>query len=598
MQPTETLEAINRVTATETKLFPEQALVKRWLRSGFAPLEVWQWLAGRAPHTKLVNWSPAPAVRRMLTSLGQPLASQSNQHERTALDRNLSLTASLLAFVYGRTPDSMRLCHNQMMAACLLPLYRGLASGSVAEVTAVMRRQLADALTLTALAQEFPDELPNLLRESLDYDQPPYEVIQNSLGVGLERLAQLMLTVSHGWTGADCEQLHTLVGLDVQVDQRPAWGTPAILWRLAGELIADRSEFVVPRDWVQVPVPWNEAGEHCRELAHLLASPAQPDYPANVQHAKADASVQSKNRTPNVDDLSGTLPSSAAKTSEASDVSTSTDSAKASDASKCSDRLVLGPTAPGVIQAAGLTGSDSTVDVSQRAGALAPDVEQEIAETVEALMQTSRDIVRSFEAQVARPLERSKPTEFVVPKMIIAEIRSHNDPAFVAVVRRQLAICRSDDRCMSLIAADVRPDGDAEGNEVADTPLPRSPHGLASWQHRLVNWLSVHPEVSDPHAFVSSQGEIILCLMDIERNAATVLLRQGLVHALTGRAIDGETSTALSRVAIPARFHSGIASVSTPTAGFESEQLIEATYRCLAAAQRHGKASIKSIEVF
>jgi hypothetical protein len=122
--------------------------------------------------------------------------------------------------------------------------------------------------------------------------------------------------------------------------------------------------------------------------------------------------------------------------------------------------------------------------------------------------------------------------------------------------------------------------------------------GLAAWQQKLVNWVCDSPEVREPYAFVSSGGELILCLSDIERNSATSLLRQGLLQVLTGKAVNGDVATALARVQVPARYHSGIASVTSPAASLEAEQLIEATYRCLAAAERHGKAAIKSIEVF
>ncbi len=142
---------------------------------------------------------------------------------------------------------------------------------------------------------------------------------------------------------------------------------------------------------------------------------------------------------------------------------------------------------------------------------------------------------------------------------------------------------------MSLLAVRVSPDGE-EGNMPTLQSL-----GLASWQQKLVNWMSDHPEVREPYAFVSNEGELILSLMDIERNTATLILRQGLIAVLTG-ASDEDGS--LNRASMPARYHAGIGSVSSPAASFEPEQLIEATYRCLDAATRHGKASIKSIEVF
>ncbi len=75
--------------------------------------------------------------------------------------------------------------------------------------------------------------------------------------------------------------------------------------------------------------------------------------------------------------------------------------------------------------------------------------------------------------------------------------------------------------------------------------------------------MSDHPEIRDPYAFVSNEGELILSLMDIERNTATPILRQGLVAVLAG---SPEDDALLSRPPAPARYHAGIGSVSSPTA--------------------------------
>ena len=531
------------MTATDAKLLPEQALAKRWLRSRYAPLEVWQWLAGRAPNAKLTRWSAAPELRRLLSVLGKPLASQSCQQESAALERTLSVTASLLAFIQVKSRGPASACQRRMLAGCLLPLYRGLASGSVDDVTAVMRRQLADALSLSAMLDEFPGELAELVAVAVKQDKMPYEVLKSALNIDLEQVAQYVLTAARNWSGTDEAELHALISHELTAEPRPAWGTPESLWSLAGEITANRSEFVVPRAWMQVPVPWNEASEHWREIAKALdecrtCSDLPPD--------------------PDPED------------------ETDTNQARLSE--------------PSLHE---VTAED--MDAVARL-----KMEIEIANSVDALVMSTRSAVR--QAVQANSSSRHKAfvpaqEEFIIPKVIIAEIRSHNDPAFVAVIRRQLAVCRNDGRSVALIAARVQADGDGEGG--IGTPLPTlKALGLATWQQKLVNWLADHPEVNDPYAFVSSQGELILCLMAIERNAATVLLRQGLVKVLTGRAIEGDAVSTLARVQIPARFHSGIASVSAPTASFEPEQLIEATYRCLAAAERHGKASIKSIEVF
>ena len=191
-------------------------------------------------------------------------------------------------------------------------------------------------------------------------------------------------------------------------------------------------------------------------------------------------------------------------------------------------------------------------------------------------------------------MESTAIMEAVVAKVLMGEVNSHNDPAFISLVGRQLATCRSDDRSVSLLAIRVEPESEQDRSHLQGC----RDDGLALWQQRLVNWLVDHPEVRDPYAFICANGELILCLMDIERNTATSLLRQGLIEVLTGTPVLDDSLSLLARVPVPARYHAGIASVSCPSAAFSSEQLISAAYRCLEAAQRHGRAAIKSIEVY
>ena len=161
-------------------------------------------------------------------------------------------------------------------------------------------------------------------------------------------------------------------------------------------------------------------------------------------------------------------------------------------------------------------------------------------------------------------VNQSEKDDFILPKMIIAEIRSHNDPAFVSVVRRQLAICRSEVRTMSLIAVRVQPENECEGHAIPTLQTL----GLAKWKQKLVNWMADHPDVHQPYAFFSGEGELIVCLLDIERTAATALLRQGLAEVLAGKTLTRDTANPMVRVPIPACYHSGIGSVSAPVASF------------------------------
>lgn len=515
------------MSANGVELVPEQALAQRWLRERFAPLEVWQWLAG-LPHVDIPAGLPLNGrLKLLLAELGAPLAEQSHHDERKSLDHALTLAASLLTFVHGKTRAASAACQHRMLAGCVLPLYRGLAQGSVQEVISVIRWQLTDSLALAALVGEL-DPVADLLACGMSRGEMPQDVLKSSLGINLDQLAERLLVCGYGWSGHDEGELRRLIASDVQHDARPSWGTAKVLWQLAGELTAERAEFIVPRDWIRIPVPWNEASEHWREIARAL---------------------------------------------------------EASTAAATSDHTSGAHGAPTHV-----SGPESSQDDVARL-----KLEIEIADSIDSLVQESRSALR---ARSDNPFAKLRAQllldDFIVPKIMIAEVRSHNDPAFIAVVRRQLASCRNLGSTLSLVALRVQNEGEAEEH---GTPTLTA-LGLSAWQQKLVNWMADHPDVCEPYAFVCSSGELILCLMDMERNAATSLLRQGLQQVLTGKRDGDDFSSSLARAHIPAKYHSGIGSVSSPAASLEAEQLIEATYRCLAAAERHGKAAIKSIEVF
>lgn len=569
MNPTGCSRAEILVTAREENeiLAAEHALAKRFLRSRFVPLEVWRWLAGADPDAARVPWPAPPEVARLLSSLGGTLSRERNAHAQVRTSSDLAWTAGLMHFIHQTVPERALASQHRMLACCVLPLYRGLAGAEAPEVLAAVRRQLADALALSALIREFQPELTELLAAAIAEDKTPYDLLDAALGVDLEQVAQCLLVAGHGWSGRDPDELNDLVSRPIALERRPNWAAREILWRLAGELLANHTQFVVPREWVQVPVPWDEASRHWCELAAALEQDQRPDRqtpPGMPAESLAISQPEQRSREVAVSSpgTNGELPAELPAEPPLEDMDEVT-------------RLKL---------------------------------EIEIADSIDALVQSTRLATQmgggSGDSQDG--FHGGADDDFVVPRVIIAEIRSHNDPAFVAVVRRQLAICRSDERSVSLVAARVQPDEDSASSVSEVIPEDQASEaqpalqslGLAAWQQKLVHWMAEHPEVNDPYAFVSGNGELILCLMDVERNTATMLLRQGLVKVLTGQTIVADTSASLARVQIPARFHSGIASVSAPAASFEPEQLIEATYRCLAAAQRHGKASIKSIEVF
>ncbi len=496
----------------------------------------------------------------------ETLTARCNEHQLNSLRDSMDWGAALFQFVHTRAStvvgSAQQVFMKRMLAGALLPLYRSLACGGVEEVLSVLRRHLADTVALAAVFHEFDEMINESATTATHSEKSPHEMLKSLMQIDLELLAERMLVCGHGWNGRDPSELKELIQRDVQTSKRPPWGEATILWRLAGELIADRAEFVVPRDWIKVPVPWNDVSEHWRTIESLLVSTTRAASGAPINpRPTAEARVNEK---PTPDGRPNTTQLPEATTSASRTSAQHAMNARPHDQADI-DRLRM---------------------------------EIEIANSIDSLLQATRGSVKSVHGESKREgphkPNKSQAVESLIPKIIVAEVRSHNDPAFVSVVRRQLAICRNEERTLCLISVCVLP----ETNEDFETQPTLSSLGLASWQQKLVNWMAEQPEIRDPNAFLSNEGELILCVMDLERNVATNLLRQGLLEVLTGRQVTADVSSTLSRVNLPARYHSGIGSVSSPTANFEAEQLIEATYRCLAAAERNGKAAIKSIEVF
>lgn len=184
---------------------------------------------------------------------------------------------------------------------------------------------------------------------------------------------------------------------------------------------------------------------------------------------------------------------------------------------------------------------------------------------------------------------KSVEADATAPLILIAEIRTANDPVFVSAVRRQLTNCRANDIAYALAMIDVKPENEDDFHSVCGN----RDDGLALWQNKLVNWLSLHPDVQHPRAYVTSEGELILTVAGLDRTEVTTLLRDGLDEVLSeGNAAD------LAKAHSPARYHVGISASTGVGAGLTPDRMVEPAIRCLTAASRLGNASIKSIEVF
>lgn len=467
----------------------------------------------------------------------------------------------------------------RILAASFLPLYRSLATSQLSEGLRESRLRLSETLTLLALCDEIGDDLVQLLDPLNRAMESPTTVLSKQFDIDLTCLAQIVReqlanfdTFQRQFSADGIEQLARFERKQAH-SKTTEWAAPELLWKLAGELISQNSELVLPRTWIETPVPWNSIADHWNKLSLMLcgkaAGQSQPNDMAVTN--TFGRNVATKARNPSASASHSDEAIALATLNELTSMLNSQAPTQQRSATARPMSFVLGE-APEIVDS-------EEMAVSHLASEMLADEPSVVARTDQSTAQSNREAMVSSGAPV------------VIPKVLIAEVRTHNDPVFVKVISRQIAKCRNEERAISLVSMIVQPEDSNDHHDIRE-------NGLALWQQRLVNWLADHPQVVEPHAFLTCEGELLLCLLDLERNETTTLVRNGLVEVLTGKRVDESDGSVLAKVNVPARYHAGIASTSAPGSGFTAEQLIEPAVRCLSAASRHGKASIKSIEVF
>lgn len=512
------------------QLIPEVALASRVLRQCSLPFSLLRWLAApEKPFESEEDFSVPSQIVESLNELVRPLLVGATDWEIQQAEK----AAERLAAICKRVSDqhaSLGLGTGpRLIAASLLPLYRSLATGDLNQGLEQTRHRLFETIVICELCGEFGVELTEVIDYSIAKEISPYESAFEALQVSVVGIGNVLRRSIRGFehetgnfTSEMSDRLFSIESEDIDtIDASIAeWAKPDLLWRLSGEMIAQKSNIVLPRSWCDAAVPWHSISDHWNKLAHLLK----------------------------------TSPSKAAGTG-------ATD-----DSHEPGDDPTIAPA------------SVSAALQESKGGTLRESASEQ---------KTDADV----EVNSPEPDVSSEP-KFIPPKILIAEIMSHNDPVYVNVLKRELATCRNESRAVTVASIVV----------LADDPKRKEFHGSARggirpWQQRLVNNLADHPDIEQPSAFITSDGELLLCILDLDRSEVTRILREGLDEVIGGISPES-TGDDLVKHTPSARYFCGIASTDSPTAGMTPEQMIESTCRCLKAANAQGKSTIKSIEVY
>lgn len=543
----------------------ENALALRLLRMKTVPYDFGLWLSGLSstPLNSIATWID-PNVLRSIEEIIAPNLIDASDNDRIRSTGTDAWIAAILGYSNRRAAELKLNCSRQMMAACLLPLYRSLATGKLPEALEQTRNRLAEMLVLVGIAEELGEDLAQLLQSRGAPETSPYSILKSVLEFDLvlagTQFRQAARTFGSGRN--ELTQRPDSQAVPAQL-ARPrgglVWSDPQLLWQIAGELLANKAEIVLPRPWADIGVPWTQIGEHWHALTHRLANSTAAKRSSENEELlefNADDEIVSEM----IDDL---LAMQADIGETSLDPQCEEPSLDLDDSSRTAGNSVTNQPH----RAHGSPVGAPRLDAAD--GDHQSESEEEFPETD--ILEPSQD-----------------PS---ISKIAIVEITCNTDSMFLNIMRRQIATARNEGHCYCLVALCVEAEEAVDSERIG---VCRS-NGLLIWQGKLVNWLAEHPQVHEPFAFVTAEGQLVVAMQDIERTAATNVIREGLVSVLTGKRVSEHG--ALARIAVPARYFAGIGSVY-PNAGFAAEQLIEATWRCLSAAQNQGKATIKSIEVY
>ncbi|MCA9192458.1 MAG: hypothetical protein KDB03_11875 [Planctomycetales bacterium] len=575
---------MTKTISENCQLSVDSTMAARLLRKNPDDLPIFAWLHRPASHGNSIAPSlvsrldvDGSDVSRILDELLQPLINEMESSQKEAMRSSPLWLPALFTELLARDAVVQLECTHRLLATALLPLYRSLGTGEVRKNFAETRARLAELLVLGLLGKELGSDLGELLHLQVTAGGNPYDTLKESCGINLVVVAKLVRRLSVDYGGPDhADRMQNVLSMPYSEQSYvPEWAEPRLLWRLAGELLSRKPEFVLPRQWMEIEVPWTKSAEHFGRLVQALKI---------VQGGKPTAVTQTTSASLEPDDCTMSLNSPGMDACDGEILDWLCDATTAEQQGESSQTNAQKECLSNDLSESNTAKSrESEADVESEENSTFGDTQNE--ELHDSAHQNSHETERTNDGpDVPAAIGSSS-------KVVISEIASHNDPGFCNVIRRQVRNCRNTKNPMSLIAIEVKPDSEHE----KFTSQPGG--GLTYWQQKLVNHVASQPGIQEPMAFTTSVGELVICLMGAERNEATSIVRECMFGVFSTDS-GNKSNSALTTSSLSAKIHCGIGSLHFPIPKVEAEALIEATWRCLAAAGRHGSMSIKSIEVF